>query len=83
MKLQDIKAKNMAKIVVKIKGQYLTPRRSTGRMYENRVQLSPYIDDAKVFNNLSAAKNSVNSNFKNPEGVEYFGLAIEEYKLND
>lgn len=39
-------------------GQYLTPRRNTGKMYENRSGWSDNIDDAKIFSTSGAAKNS-------------------------
>lgn len=41
---------------------YLTPRRSTGYQYVDRTDWSPDLEDAKVFNNPSAAKRSARHN---------------------
>lgn len=38
--------------------RYLTPRRPTGKMYEDRTGWSEILDDAKVFMNRGAATNS-------------------------
>ena len=43
-------------------GKYLTPRRNTGVMYENRSTWSKDIGDAKIFNTKGAGTNSGNKN---------------------
>lgn len=39
-------------------GQYLTPRRNTGRQYEDRAGWSVDFADAKIFQSKAAASNS-------------------------
>jgi hypothetical protein len=53
-----MKMKYIAKKVEKGVDMYLTPRRPTGRMYEDRVSWSKSIDDAKIFMQRGAATNS-------------------------
>ena len=55
-----------ARYIARSAGRFLTNRKPTGRMYENRVQWSKSIDDAKVFQTSAAASNSANRT-----GVEY------------
>ena len=57
-------------IVKSWEGQYLTPRRSTGRMYENRSGWSDDPEDARIFQTLSAARTASNSVKGNKEVVE-------------
>ena len=39
-------------------GKYLTPRRNTGALYNDRAGWSAYVDDAKIFQTKAAASNS-------------------------
>lgn len=56
-------------IVVSNDGKYLTPRRNNGKLYESRSGWSKDIDDAKIFQNRAAAKNSGNYN-----GAKFFDV---------
>jgi hypothetical protein len=46
-------------VVRNAKGEFLTPRRATGKMYVNRVSWSENFNDAKIFSTISAASNSL------------------------
>ena len=45
-------------VVENAKGQVLTARRATGKLYESRVSWSDCGDDAKIFSTKAAATNS-------------------------
>lgn len=49
-------------IVVSSTGEFLTPRRNNGKMYESRSGWSKDIEDAKIFQTKNAAKNSAEYN---------------------
>jgi hypothetical protein len=55
---------------------YLTPRRSTGRMYEDRSSWGSF-DDAKIFNTRAAATNSARQNLGH-DGFEVVPVTIVE-----
>ena len=52
-------------IVEKEDGYFLTNRKPTGILYENRVSWSKDLKDAKIFNTKSAASNSANRTNEN------------------
>lgn len=60
-------------IVQSDKGMFLTPRRATGKQYENRSGWSKNIEDAKIFQNKAAATNSANKN----GSTEYIVRAVK------
>ena len=49
-------------IVVSTDKKYLTPRRNNGKLYESRSGWSKDIEDAKIFQTPTAAKNSAEYN---------------------
>ena len=57
-------------IVVNREKEFLTPRRSTGVMYQNRSQWSKELKDARIFNSRSAAKNAISNYTKYKEILE-------------
>lgn len=55
---------------------YLTPRRNTGRMYEDRSSWGSF-DDAKIFQSKAAATNSARQNLGH-DGFEVKPVTITE-----
>ena len=54
-------------VVNNSEGNFLTPRRNTGRRYECRSMWSPYFYDARIFMNESAANNAGRMKGKNKD----------------
>ena len=64
-------------IVVSSEGQYLTPRRNNGKLYESRSGWSSDIEDAKIFQTPAAAKNSASANGQKDYEVKAVHLIID------
>lgn len=63
-------------IAVNEDGQFLTNRKSTGRMYESRSTWSDKLSEAKIFTTKGAATRSGNDN-----GGHYFEVKEVEIRI--
>jgi hypothetical protein len=65
-------------IVVSKDGKYLTPRRNNGNLYESRTGWSKSLDDARIFQTVSSAKNSANANGGKKYRVVNVHIVVED-----